>query len=218
MRFTVSTLSLLLAIGCADAPIETSATERAAGRPVELSAKADSAGHAMTSPWGGADSTGWTPEAVLANAAQAALAEPGVVRVAVPVKMLGSAVRPFGDGQSNAAVVFPWWSAARPPVVASLTEDGVVGLRFDAALGLTGTVVVRVEDDDPQIVSLVMDRDGHQRAELRPDFDPRHDRLTVRPAGWADAFPIWFHHPVKTTDALAASVPPALRPDGPLPM
>lgn len=218
MRFTVSILSVLLAIACAEAPTRApSDTAAAPTRPVDMRGKADGATLDMTTPWGGADPAQWTPEAVLANAAQAALAEPGVVRVAIPVKMLGSAVHPFGDGQSNASAVFPWWSAARPPVVAHLTDAGAVQLVFDAALGLEGGVAVRVEDGAPQELSLVMDADGHQRAEWTPDFDPARDRLSVRPVGWSDAFPIWFHHPVTSAARLADSVPDALRPDGALP-
>lgn len=188
-------------------------------QPVVMPGKADGA-HAdrmLATPWGGPDAAQWTPEAVLANAVEDALAQPGVVRVAVPVKFQGSAVFPFGDGQSNAAIDFPWWSAARPPVVASLTEAGEVIVRFDRDLGLAGEVLVQVEDRAAVALAGTVDDAGDLVVRWTPDFLPDHERITLRPADWQDAFGIGFQHPVTTADALAQSVPEAMRPDGPLP-
>jgi len=72
--------------------------------------------------WGGQNPSLWKPEAVLANAVSDALAagyaEAGAldVLVSVPVKMLYSDIRPYGDGQTNASISF---GTASPPVVAS---------------------------------------------------------------------------------------------------
>lgn len=211
-------LLALCLFGCAQ-PAPSSPAGPAASGAEGMPGKADGA-HAdrmLESPWGGPNPAQWTPEAIVANAVEAALAEPGVVRVSVPVKFQGSAVFPFGDGQSNAAVDLPWWSASRPPVVASLTATGEVIVRFDRALDLDDRVAVQVEDRAP------VDLDGARTAEgdlvLRwaPDFLPDHERIVLRPAGWSDAFAIGFHHPVVDAETLAQSVPAALQPDGPLP-
>lgn len=218
-RFALSLLALTLA-ACGQPDAEAPPLgEPITDPPVGMPDKADGAhrDRMLQTPWGGPDPAQWTPEATLANAVEAALAEPGVVRVAVPVKFQGSAVFPFGDGQSNAAVDFPWWSAARPPVVASLLADGRVTIRFDRALGLAGDVEARVEDREPVRLPLRLTDSGDGLVTWAPELLPDHERITLRPAGWQDAFGIGFHHPVTSADALAASVPAALRPAGPLP-
>jgi hypothetical protein len=207
-------IALLLA-ACSQPP--EAMTPAAPERPAPMFDKADGADDPIQSPWGGPNPGSWTPEAVLANAAERALAEPGTLRVAIPVKMLGSAVFPFGDGQSNASVVLPWWSAPRPPVVARLLDSGTVVLRFDRDLGLSGTIAVQLEDQAPTVLTLESTAEGDSIAEWDGTFDPQQERLIVRPEGWADAFPISFHHPVRSAEALAESVPESLRPDGPLP-
>jgi hypothetical protein len=85
--------------------------------------------------WGGQEPSLWKPEAVLANAVSEALAagyaEPGAldVLISIPVKMLYSDVRPYGDGQTNASISFGKFGnfgkisqesgTISPPVVAS---------------------------------------------------------------------------------------------------
>src|SRR5688572_12444313 len=67
-------------------------------------------------PWGGADSSKWRPEAIALNGASDALRDAwasGVrdVIVAMPIAIKPSDYHPFGDGQSNATVELPFWTA-----------------------------------------------------------------------------------------------------------
>ncbi len=76
-------------------------------------------------PWGGTNTNNWKAEAVLANAVNQALdsaySESDVqdVQVSVPMKMIYGNTRPYGDGQTNATMMFgDGWTEKTPPLFA----------------------------------------------------------------------------------------------------
>lgn len=184
-------------------------------------------GAGALSPWGGSDASRWRPEAIMANAMSEALndawAQPDVkdAIVALPVKMLNSGFREFGDGQSNAAPSFEWWHQSRPAVMATLVHYGSapskIFFRLDRALPIpNGSFEVRYTVSDvPRLVQLTAtaDANGDWRAEwVVPQEilykDPRFTAtLLVHPLNWADWFPVWFRFPVRTIADLKATVP-----------
>ncbi len=207
-------LAPLVACGAPPEPI-TSSTDPVTALP-----------HAGTaSPWGGSDPSAWRPEAVLANAASEALEEgwarPGAldVVVAVPVKMQPSEHYPFGDGQSNATLTFPYWGESAPPVVATLIR----GVEVEAFIRFHEVVSAHMGGDfelfvwsgkwsAPRSASAVRE-DGRWHLALRPHLG-EHELdapLFVRPVGWYDGFPIDFTHPERDIDDLVAAMPAAHR-------
>lgn len=213
MHRLLAPLAALLA-ACATPPAPEMVAAPAERPAAAVVGKADQASATAAGPWGGADPARWTPEAVLANAAEEALADPAVVVVAFPVRLSASDVAPFGDGQTNAVVDLPGWSVPRPPVVAALRHDGAVTLRLDHALGPIAGLSLQVEDGAPLHLALAPDAAGHASATWQPPagWRPATDRLILRPDGWNDAFPLSFRHPVRDADVLADSVPAPLRP------
>lgn len=188
----------------------------------ELPSEQVSASTDRASPWGGPDPAAWRPEAVIANAASAALDEGWARRavadvvVAVPVKMQPSEHHPFGDGQSNAAVTFPYWDQSAPPVVATLIRGLEVEafVRFHEAVSanMAGDFELYVWDagqwSTPRIASAYRE-DGRWHLALRPHVsEPELEApLFVRPVGWNDGFPVDFTHPRESVDTLLAKLP-----------
>ncbi|MEZ4466468.1 MAG: carbohydrate-binding module family 20 domain-containing protein, partial [bacterium] len=87
-------------------------------------------------------------------------------------------------------------------------------VRLDRALPPARQVAVQVEDRPAELLEVSVDAAGDGLAHFAPHagWDAGLHRLVVRPAGWKDTFPLMFHHPVRSADALADSVPGALRP------
>jgi hypothetical protein len=184
------------------------------------------------SPWGGSDPTRWRPEAVLANAASEALNgawSRSFVKdaiTAVPVKMLSSDFFEFGDGQSNAAPSFEWWSSKRPPIVATLIRfnDGSpsrVVIRIDRDLPITsGGIEIRwTSSDVPQLAVLVASKTsaGDWTAEWTPpaslglDASIATTTMLIHPQGWNDWFPLWFRFAARSIDDFKTTVPASMR-------
>ncbi len=190
-------------------------------------------GTGALAPWGGADASRWRNEAVLANAVSAALnaawERPGVddVTVAVPVRMVRSDFSPYGDGQTNATVDFPWWGQKRPPLVATRLKFGNgsfrIRLEFDRTLPLGAGVSVRgtydglwVPADTFNTFPLTREADGDYVAEFDPPMTVGWDGSGasvgfVQPTGWPDGFPVAFEHPRRTVDEFVQTVPEPMR-------
>jgi len=189
-------------------------------------------------PWGGRDPARWQAEAIVANAASsrinAAWKDPELadVLVAIPTKLRDSGFRPYGDGQTNSDVTFPFWGGRRPPLVATLREyrDGsqTVELDFDVDLDLAqGAIEIAYETVTSRVkrafVVSAASRAGHLVATFTPPAELQWNdpgQLTpifVRPSpGFNDWFPVYFRMPRHRIDDFVASVPPSLRtfPDG----
>lgn len=180
-------------------------------------------------PWGGRDPLRWAPEAVLANAVSAALNEgwqrPGAVDVlvSVPVKMIFTNQRVYGDGQTNAAVEFgPGWVARQPQMVATLvrfrTGQRLLNLRFATA--------TQLKVSKAEIIGFVPQGAGFNRKQLTVTLSAQPDGWTgsvdlppdwifgdlernlvawVRPNGWDSSFPLDFRFPMVPAAALIAA-------------
>ena len=180
-------------------------------------------GQGALAPWGGPDQSAWRPEAILANAASAALNEAWLdpqtadAIVAIPTLIQGSTFSPFPDGQTNAAASFAHWGSPRPPLVATCVErtDGsrALWLRLDRDLPMASQSVILEWSRDGAFdasttIAVVEDAQGDRRArtELPVDLDTEA-LFAVRPEGWNDAFSVHCEHPSGSIAALEASVP-----------
>lgn len=184
-----------------------------------------SGGSGDTSPWGGNNQSNWRPEAMLANATSEALnsawamSDVKDVRVAVPVKLLDSGFIEFGDGQANAAPSFEWWSAKRPPVVATLVHfksgPSRILFRFDRTLrtapdwelrygSTTVKVITTTNAAGDFVASWTVPADVDLSSTLSTQV------LLVHPAGWSDWWPVWFRIPVRKIDDLMSTVPASM--------
>jgi hypothetical protein len=189
-------------------------------------------GSGPLSPWGGSDISRHRSEAMIANAASAALndawsyADVEDAIAAVPVRMISSGFRQFGDGQANAEASFEWWREKRPPVVATLVKfrsgESRVYFRFDRALPIQrGDFEVRGTYDGvwapAQSFTAVRDANGDWVGEFIPSVTTSftgalYDGVNlVHPVGWRDWFPIHFRQPVRSTDELVTTVPSSMR-------
>ena len=224
-RPSLTSLAALAVFACAEAPPPSVTHTRGAALP-GFAGKADQ----PVVPFGGPDTRRWRAEAIVANAAAEHLAgAPAGAVVSVPLALVDSGERPFGDGQSNARAELRGWSVARPPVVAVLRPGApaTVDLHLDRALPAVGDALV-VEwwtgaADTPAgsaTLSLTVDAEGHRRARWSVpsvlDFGAAasaHVAL-VRPLGWADGFPLRFRMPVHAVDALLDTAPARTLADG----
>ena len=181
--------------------------------------------------WGGSDTSRWRPEAVMANAASAALNQawslPDVsdVSVAMPTQFADSGYHPYGDGQSNSKVSFnDAWGQSRPPVVATLVKFGSgqlkVFFRLDRSIQrdrsaskpsqleievLKNGVTSRIK------IPLQADSSGDFTGEWN-SIPQENASVLVRPQpSFSDWFPVYFYHPVKTADSLIQASPPEKR-------
>src|SRR4051812_797682 len=117
-------------VGCSGSGGDQKAGEGTASLTSKMPMLPWAGGTGATAPWGGSDASRWRPEAIMANAMSEALNDAWAQTdvkdaiVAVPVKMLNSGFREFGDGQSNAAPSFEWWKQSRPPVLATIVHYG----------------------------------------------------------------------------------------------
>jgi len=198
-------------------------------RPSPMPTLPHAGGAGVLTPWGGPEAARWRPEAVLANAVSDALnrawRQDGVadVTVSVPVHMLSSTFHEYGDGQSNAAVELPHWSGRRPPLLAVRTVhvDQTVGVRFvlDGAVPVQ-TMELLVRAPHPAGVARLPLRraaDGTLVASWNPPTtlglqDVRAGSvILVKPVGWEDWFVVRFHVPVRSIQALKATVPLGLQ-------
>ena len=174
---------------------------------------------ASDTPWGGSDSSGWRPEAVLANSASSQLNLSPDAVVAVPVIISQSTFHPYGDGQSNAAIDFGSWHEKRPPLVAVLTglnsEELSATFTFDHALPVSkNSVEINYVTDDGTRKAVVLtdtvtrNAGGDLIAVWKPDSKIHWGLSTqtlgiwIRPTGWTDWFPVYFRHPVLSTSEL----------------
>ena len=165
-------------------------------------------------PWGGADSVRWRPEAILANAASQAMnagwSRSGVsdVLVAVPLRLWSSGFFEFGDGQANARPDFQdWRGQPRPPVVATVVKFTNAAtklvVRFDRALPYSGTAFELRFAATTLALTATRDPQGDAVVEIPLPPGLSYDDLLsqqaalVHPAGWDDWFPIYFRSGVK---------------------
>lgn len=219
LRNLSASLLVFLAVACGAPAIDDSSSGDAELtsriRPPVLPAAGSDA------PWGGTDAARWRPEAVLANAASAALndawrdPETRDAIVAVPVAMLGSNVFPYGDGQSNAAPSFNGWPAERPPVVATWikTASAVkVVVRLDRALPTTAAKVkIQLRGAASLDVPLEVEPTGDRIARFAPPADvafedPRSPApFAVVPDGWRAGLAVSFLHPTKDAASLGVA-------------
>lgn len=166
----------------------------------------ESGGQGALVAWGGNDSAKWAPESILANATSRALnnawSRPNVIDalVAVPVRMVYSQpiedkdprpsvdfARPYGDGQTNAGVLFracsaadtdppcrgvansnpryQSWSEKTPPLVATLIKfqgaPSKLELRFSAALGESKNATIHYLVEEPAKSGKFAPREAH---------------------------------------------------------
>ena len=179
---------------------------------------------ATLNPWGGNDPQKWTAEAILANAASAALnagwsqAAVKDVLVALPVQMSFSGLRPYGDGQTNAAVGFgPNWIFPEPPLVATLiqfnTGASALSLHFDSAV-IKKAGKVRLQFQDTILLSndvavgqqeVAWGIEANQGPQWGDLFGNRVSFVQV--PGSQDWFPIDFRNVVKTADEMLSQIP-----------
>jgi len=167
---------------------------------------------AQLSPWGGSDPAKWKPEAIIANAVSAELQRDPTARVSIPVTLWKSQYAPYGDGQTNAAASFTYWTGQRPPVVA--TKRGArIEIRFDRTLPFSGDTFELWTPSGTwlQSVSSTRTSAGDWLVELPTPPAAIAERLVVSPRGWRDGFPLSFALPLTTVDQLARSLPLSLR-------
>src|SRR5205085_7668937 len=111
----LSVLPLLVAtgvlVGCSLGQGDENLADTSAsglGTDVTIPRLPEPGGTGDLTPWGGADSSKWRPEAIVANAASRAMndgwsrADVKDVVVAIPLKLWSSGFSQFGDGQANA--------------------------------------------------------------------------------------------------------------------
>ncbi len=212
------------AAGCAadvEPPTDTGTESFTARRPPPLLPDASSA-----EPWGGADAGRWRPEAIVANAASAALNDEAratdgrEVVVAIPVRFATSDLFPYGDGQSNAAPTFRGApGGSRPPVVATLVRGTSapprVTIRFDRALPTDATAIdLAVPSPGGGVTWIALEGTRTASGDLEAAWEPAETlglggRLTTlafsaRPRGWGDAFPSTFRQAGRDARALRA--------------
>ncbi|MGZ3787827.1 MAG: hypothetical protein ACXVLQ_04855 [Bacteriovorax sp.] len=180
-------------------------------------------------PWGGKDSQKWRPEAILANAASYWLnnswnqANVSEVIVSVPVKMIYTNERVYGDGQTNSSLRFgDNWNYDRPQLVATLIkyQNGVRHIVFSFSSN------VKLSTPKIQITSFIADNAGKtSRKDETLEMVNRNglnifdwnvpsqvgfgdlniNRVVwVHPVGWDSSFPIDFRMPIYTTQKLSA--------------
>jgi hypothetical protein len=175
-------------------------------------------------PWGGKDKKKWRPEAILANAVSRALnkawKKPEVVDVivSVPVKMIPTKERPYGDGQTNASVAFgPDWMSREPQLVTSLLRfkngQRFMEILFSRSVTIKEskvTVKMFAGSNKDELVNLTLDRSGYHGTWKVPE-DIEFGDLTgskviwIHPLGWDAAFPIDFRFPIYQNGNLLAS-------------
>jgi hypothetical protein len=173
-------------------------------------------------PWGGADSSKWRPEAIVANAGSRAMndawsrTDVADVVVAIPMKLWSSGFFEFGDGQANARPDFVnWQGQPRPPVVASVIKfknaPTTLSVRFDRALPYNGTAFELHFNATTMPLTATRDAQGDAVVEIPLPVGLTFDDLLsqqaaiVHPTGWADWFPIYFRTGVKKISDLRAS-------------
>ncbi len=172
--------------------------------------------------WGGPHNGLWNPESVFANAVSTQLNEVWSrgdttdAVVAVPVAVGESSVHPYGDGQSNAAIDFPFWEHKEPPVVAVAVQNSLgeveVEVGFEKSLNVQASPNV-VSESGPADVSYVRtDELGRTWYRVETDdnwFDRSSPpRAMVTPPGWNDSFPLHFYLPVTQAGSVVASMTP----------
>lgn len=178
-------------------------------------------------PWGGADVSRWSGEAILANAVSRelnlAFAQRGTrdATVAVALRVVPSDYRPFSDGQTNARASLAAWTQPRPPVLATLirTAGGAshVTFRFDRALPYDGTRFVLRVGATERAFEAPRDPSGDRVGSLPLSAAPGVEGAAldpvvfVKPAGWSDWFPLHFRMPVRDARAMVATLAPAQR-------
>jgi hypothetical protein len=181
-----------------------------------IDGKADGAGSAglpaQLAPWGGPDAARWKPEAIIANAVTAELQRDPSARVSVPVTLWQSQYAPYGDGQTNAAAAFAYWTGERPPVVGTKRGPRIT-IRFDRTLPFSGDTFELWTPAGTWVASVPSTRTaaGDWVIELAAPPAAIAERLVVSPRGWRDGFPLSFALPITSVAGLASSLPPSLR-------
>jgi hypothetical protein len=181
-----------------------------------IGGKADGAGPgglpADLAPWGGPDPAAWRPEAILANAVAAELQRDPTARVSVPTTLWKSLYAPYGDGQTNAAAAFVYWSGQRPPVIGA-RRGSRIEIRFDRSLPFAGDTFELWTPDGTWLSSVPSTRTeaGDWLIVLVDPPAPIAERMVVSPRGWSDGFPLSFALPITSVDRLAGSLPASLR-------
>lgn len=186
----------------------------------------DSTGWSADRQWGGNNSAAWKPEAIVANAASDALdrgfARAGAqeVLVSIPLKMLYGPTRPYGDGQTNAAVSFGSFAGKAPPIVASwiVFSDGtkILNIRANQIDGIleTGHVTIDFANGSkpislgtPHMVQKGIYEISWKATQIQwGDLYQNHVAYLSLP-GVARSFPLDFRDTVKPVAELLANVP-----------
>jgi hypothetical protein len=169
-------------------------------------------------PWGGKNAKNWKPEAILANATsfwlnQAWKAENvSEVLVSVPVKMLFTNERVYGDGQTNAGLHFGAnWKEDHPQLIATLIKfkngSRTLIFSFSKALQLlTQKFKMTYFIDDVRKDEILEIK--NLQAEWKVPGNVRFGSLDksrviwIRPEGWDASFPIDFRMDIRTNKAL----------------
>ena len=159
-------------------------------------------------PWGGADPSKLSPEAILANAATSELRRDPTARVSIPAALWTSHYAPFGDGQTNAAASLVHWNEKRPPVVGVRT-GGRTTVRFDRALPISDTVFELWTPSGTWVRSIASARTAE--GDWLIDVGDAAEQFVVSPRGWRDGFPLSFALPVSSIDALVQTLPESHR-------
>lgn len=180
-------------------------------------------------PWGGADSSKWKPEAILANATSYWLnkgwSKKNVtdVLVSVPVKMVftGDDNRVYGDGQTNSSLHFgEGWNHKHPQMTAALIKfkDGKRQIYFNFAEEL------KLSSPHFNITAFINDGTGKiQRKDYALKFKKINKAILatwtvpsevefgdlnvsrviwIRPQGWDSSFPIDFRMAIYKNEEL----------------
>ncbi|MBK7890322.1 MAG: hypothetical protein IPJ84_05570 [Bdellovibrionales bacterium] len=177
-------------------------------------------------PWGGKDTKNWRPEAILANAASLWLNQgwksPDIadVLVSVPVKMIFTNERVYGDGQTNASLHFgDGWKTNHPQLIATLLKfksgSRKVIFSFSTSVKI-GTAKFKLTyfREDPSGNSTRKDETfeiKNQQAEWNVPTDTRFGDLEksrliwIRPQGWDSSFPIDFRMDIRTNKTLVGN-------------
>ena len=203
-------------------------------------------GPASGNAWGGNDSSKWKPEAVYANALSDftnrlwTMHSVNDVLVSIPVKFRdNNNVHPYGDGQSNARVIFnDAWPHKTAPfrsgLVRNLNGTSVIIFEFSPDLGLKQEKIeIGYRNDRGDLQKLILEAHKSANGWLTANWTSLPQDLYwgktvdsaapdsgsalgytffVRPSpNFDDWFPVTFKHPWTTIAKMTATVPSDLK-------
>ncbi len=189
-------------------------------------------------PWGGKEGAKdpqkkWRPEAIFANAVSRELnrawQNTGVVDavVSAPLKMINTAERVYGDGQTNATLSWgDGWQASEPQMTATLTRlqngERQVSFWFSNQVSIPSQEIVLItynanenfKRQPDQALTLKKESSGLRADWVVPtttqfgDVTSSHV-IWVKPKAWDSVFPIDFRMPVYSTADLVKAAGPS---------